>query len=101
MLLQPLKAIAAFFVIKSKVVQKMWVYYSFLQKHFYESILNRNSTKSRSLTWLKRPPCKGFNPANIDLLKFNNKNTRKKFEIYSKYKETRTTSLTSVWCLYC
>ena len=56
-------------------------------------------------------------PANVYLFKFNNRNTRKRCEIRSKLtiktperrqnmfkvnkKNTRTTSLTSVWCFYC
>ena len=41
-------------------------------------------------------------PTNIYLFKFNNSNTRKGCEINTaNYEDTRTTSLTSFWCLYC
>ena len=50
----------------------------------------------------------GF-PANIYLLKVNNRNIRKRHEMYSKLaiktperrKNTRMTSSTSFWCFYC
>ena len=46
-------------------------------------------------------------PAGIYLLKVNSKNTSTRYEICSKLtfkvhnKDTRTTSVSSVWCLYC